>query len=322
MKKAIAVLLLVAFVACSAFANGSAESASSKEKVGISMFVMDAGMTQLVSLMTPVLEEAGYEVCVTSADSSMSKQASDIEDLVTKGCKIIWCQGFTEEAIASAFEYAIDRGVMIASGSALADSTPRTYVYQNSSVEAQGRMQAAWLVENYLSKNPDHVYKIALCNGTLSTSGGAGRRDGILNGLAESGYTNYEIIAEQDCDYITETAQQWAESLMTSHPEVEVVVCANDDMALGVANAIEAAGRTGTILLLGVDGMDVAKSLFDEGKLSYTVKFNVSAIGAGFANSMLQCLNGTIELDENGIAYGDATQLYSNVDASNYNNFF
>lgn len=318
--KRVFTLFLALIVVCSCiFANGAQEN-SGKVRVGISMFVMDAGMTNLVSIMRPILEEAGYEVFVTSVDSQMSKQVSDIEDLVTRGCKIIWAQGYDKDAITGAFEYAIDNGVMIAaSGETSTDAY--TYMYFNSSNEETGLIQTEWFTENYLSKNPDHTYKIAICNGTLSTSGGLGRYNGVLHGLEDCGYENFEIVTTQDCNYITETAQAWAEGLMISHPEVDVIFCANDDMALGVTNAIDAVGRTGEIIVLGTDGMDVGLTLIDEGKMDFTVKLNVSAIGSGMAQSMIDCLNGTLEIGPDKTVYGNPDLLYSRVDKTNYTDF-
>ncbi len=344
MKKTIAMLLAVAMmfglVACGnkpvepTDAQGSNPTAPAVEpntpddtqktsyKVGISMFVMDAGMTALTGLMQDTLENADVdiEVFTTSADSSTDKQNSDIEDLVTKGCDLIWVQGFDKDAIVGALESATAAGVKVAISTA-AETDSFTYRYANSTDEQTGEMQAEWFIEKYLKANPDKTYKIAMCNGTMSTPGGAGRRNGVVWTLEESGCTNYEIVTEQDNNYITETAQAWAEGLMTSHPEVDVIFCGNDDMAMGVANAIDAVGRTGEIVLMGTDGHDVGLSLMREGKMSATVRMNVEEIGKGMANSMIECLKGTLEVNENKMTYGDASKLYTLLDETNYQNY-
>lgn len=243
-----------------------------------------------------------------------------MEDLVTKGCDLIWIQGFDRDAIVSSLESAYDAGVKLALG-AVANSDSYTYRYCNASEEQTGYMQADWFIENYLKKNPDKTYKIAMCNGTMSTASGAGRRNGVVWGLEASGCSNYEIVVEQDNNYITETAQAWAEGLMTSHPEVDVIFCGNDDMAMGVANAIDAVGRTGEIVVLGTDGQDVGLSLMQEGKMAATVRMNVMEIGVAMADSMIQCLKGTLEVGEDKVSYADASKIYTMVDESNYASF-
>lgn len=339
MKKIVALLLVLAMTlalaACgqtpaettaAAAANettqAAAENGEKTYKVGISMFVMDAGMTALSGLMKETLEQADIpiEVFITSADSSTDKQNADVEDLVTKGCDLIWIQGFDRDAIVSSLESANDAGVKLALG-AVANSDSYTYRYCNASEEQTGYMQADWFIENYLKKNPDKTYKIAMCNGTMSTASGAGRRNGVVWGLEASGCSNYEIVVEQDNNYITETAQAWAEGLMTSHPEVDVIFCGNDDMAMGVANAIDAVGRTGEIVVLGTDGQDVGLSLMQEGKMAATVRMNVMEIGVAMADSMIQCLKGTLEVGEDKVSYADASKIYTMVDESNYASF-
>lgn len=339
MKKIVALLLVLAMTlalaACgqtpaettaAAAANettqAAAENGEKTYKVGISMFVMDAGMTALSGLMKETLEQADIpiEVFITSADSSTDKQNADVEDLVTKGCDLIWIQGFDRDAIVSSLESAYDAGVKLALG-AVANSDSYTYRYCNASEEQTGYMQADWFIENYLKKNPDKTYKIAMCNGTMSTASGAGRRNGVVWGLEASGCSNYEIVVEQDNNYITETAQAWAEGLMTSHPEVDVIFCGNDDMAMGVANAIDAVGRTGEIVVLGTDGQNVGLSLMQEGKMAATVRMNVMEIGVAMADSMIQCLKGTLEVGEDKVSYADASKIYTMVDESNYASF-
>lgn len=302
--------------------QAAAENGEKTYKVGISMFVMDAGMTALSGLMKETLEQADIpiEVFITSADSSTDKQNADVEDLVTKGCDLIWIQGFDRDAIVSSLESAYDAGVKLALG-AVANSDSYTYRYCNASDEQTGYMQADWFIENYLKKNPDKTYKIAMCNGTMSTASGAGRRNGVVWGLEASGCSNYEIVVEQDNNYITETAQAWAEGLMTSHPEVDVIFCGNDDMAMGVTNAIDAVGRTGEIVVLGTDGQDVGLSLMQEGKMAATVRMNVMEIGVAMADSMIQCLKGTLEVGEDKVSYADASKIYTMVDESNYASF-
>ena len=133
MKKIVALLLVLAMTlalaACgqtpaettaAAAANettqAAAENGEKTYKVGISMFVMDAGMTALSGLMKETLEQADIpiEVFITSADSSTDKQNADVEDLVTKGCDLIWIQGFDRDAIVSSLESAYDAGVKLA----------------------------------------------------------------------------------------------------------------------------------------------------------------------------------------------------------------
>ena len=55
--------------------------------------------------------------------------------------------------------------------------------------------------------------------------------------------------------------------------KIELVLCNNDDMALGASDAIERAGIVaGTIKLVGIDGTPAGQEAFREGKLFGTVE--------------------------------------------------
>ena len=335
-------LVSIMFTACGQAAPAAAEEPAEEEavaeetaeevteekvpeetyKVGIAMFVMDAGMTRVVENIKKATETLGFpiEYVVTSADSKPSKQNSDIEDLVTMECDLIWVQGFDMNSINGALEYAYDHGVQVAViGEVTTDKY--TYRYINADDETPGLLQAEWFAENYLSKNPDTEYKVALVDGTMTAAGAQGRHNGVLHGLEDSGYTNYEIVVTQDCNFVTETAQAFAEGLMTSHPEVNVIFCANDDMALGVINAIEAVGRTGEIVVLGIDGMDTGLQLLQEEKMVMTVYLNKSAIGEGIVKSIHDSLTGNLVVDENKMAFADAVEIYKVIDSTNLSDY-
>jgi ribose transport system substrate-binding protein len=58
--------------------------------------------------------------------------------------------------------------------------------------------------------------------------------------------------------------------MITAHPEIKALLCANDSMALGALNAVEESGKTGKITVVGYDNISAAKQLVNDGKLLAT----------------------------------------------------
>ena len=56
-------------------------------------------------------------------------------------------------------------------------------------------------------------------------------------------------------------------------------------------------------------------------KMVATVRMNVDEIGKAMANSMIDCLKGTLVLDENRMTFADASLLYTLLDETNYKNY-
>jgi ribose transport system substrate-binding protein len=66
-----------------------------------------------------------------------------------------------------------------------------------------------------------------------------------------------------------EKANGIAAALLSEHPALAAILCANDSMALGAAAAIEASGRR--VLLSGFDNVPAVAPLLADGRLSATV---------------------------------------------------
>jgi ribose transport system substrate-binding protein len=74
------------------------------------------------------------------------------------------------------------------------------------------------------------------------------------------------LLDSRTAHWETEEANTVMTNLLTSFPDVQGVMCANDSMALGVEKAIAAAGKTGEILIVGFDNIGAVQGLIKEGK--------------------------------------------------------
>ena len=60
------------------------------------------------------------------------------------------------------------------------------------------------------------------------------------------------------------------QNLLQSEPDVDAIFCCNDEMALGSAEAVDAAGKTGEIMISGQDANEDAVAALKEGKITIT----------------------------------------------------
>ena len=59
--------------------------------------------------------------------------------------------------------------------------------------------------------------------------------------------------------------------MLQAHPEIDTVFACNDMMALGAVEAIRAAGKTGTIRVVGFDAVDDARKAIADGTMVASV---------------------------------------------------
>jgi len=102
-------------------------------------------------------------------------------------------------------------------------------------------------------------------------------------------------LAEERGDWQRSRGQEIAMNALTQYGDaIEVIFANNDDMAVGAYQAIEAAGRVvgEDIYLVGVDALDEAITLVNEGKMTGTVLNDHIGQSHGAADAAIKLVNG------------------------------
>jgi ribose transport system substrate-binding protein len=98
------------------------------------------------------------------------------------------------------------------------------------------------------------------------------------------------IAASRAADYQQETARRVTAELLAGLPRVDGILCANDVMALGAIEALDAAGRS--IPLVGVNAIPEAIAAIKSGKLLATADFDAMAISSIATEAAIRHLRG------------------------------
>ena len=115
------------------------------------------------------------------------------------------------------------------------------------------------------------------------------RKAGYERALKELGV---EPVAMLSGNNTTDGATKVMEDLLSAHPDgINLVLCHNDDTAIGAMNAVEAAGVTG-ISIMGFDGNQSAIELVGAGKLTGTVAQQPELMGYLAVETALKALQG------------------------------
>jgi Periplasmic binding protein domain len=83
--------------------------------------------------------------------------------------------------------------------------------------------------------------------------------------------TRLRVVARVNADYDRTTAEIAADRILRSHPHLSGFFAANDLMALGIADSVGAAGKTGKVKIIGLDGIAEALDAIQAGSISATV---------------------------------------------------
>lgn len=128
--------------------------------------------------------------------------------------------------------------------------------------------KGARLAGEYLAKRLKPGDKVAIIEGAPNAFNGLQRKLGFEDAMKAGGMP---IVSSQTGNWETNQANQVASAMLTSQPDLKAILCANDSMALGAVAAIQAAGKTGKVQVVGFDNISAAQQLLKSGKMLCTV---------------------------------------------------
>ena len=122
-----------------------------------------------------------------------------------------------------------------------------------------------------------HGGDIALIGGIAGHVTSAQRLGGFRDGVRGS---RVRVVDQVAADWDRNKAWTVAARLLRSHPSLDGFFAANDEMALGIAEAVQLAGKTPSVRIIGVDGIKEALTAVRRGGISATVSQYPFAMGA------------------------------------------
>ena len=195
------------------------------------------------------IEAGGGKYINNDAKSSAETQASNVENLISQGAKVVIVLAQDGTAIKPAVASAISNGVpVIAYDRLIEDPTALYITFDNALV---GKMQA----EAVFALVPKGNWAIikgnkADANADFLRAGG----DPVIKAAVDSG--DIKIVGETYTDnWDPKNAQTEMEQILTANNnKVDAVWSENDGMAGGVVAALEAQGLAGKVPVSGQDG--------------------------------------------------------------------
>ena len=281
MKKLILALAATTLLAGPALAEG--------KKIGVSWsnFQEERWKTDEAA-MKEAIEAAGDEYVSADAQSSASKQLTDVESLLSQGVDALIILAQDSGAIGPAVQKATDEGVPVVGYDRLIEDPNAFYLtFDNKEV---GRMQARAVLEampegNYAfikgsSADPNADF---LFSGQMEVLQDA-MDSGAIQNVGES-YTD---------GWLPENAQANMEQILTANDNnVDAVVASNDGTAGGAVAALSAQGLDGSVPVSGQDGDHAALNRIARGTQTVSVWKDARELGRNAAEIAVQLADGT-----------------------------
>lgn len=169
---------------------------------------------------------------------------------------------------------AVDRGVNKASVNALVASDH----------VAGGELAARTIAEKLGGSG-----RIVILQGQAGTSAARERAAGFARGL--KAYPGIQVLAQQPADFDRTKGLNVMSNLLQAHPDVQGVIAANDEMALGTVKALGSrAGRP--VQVVGFDGTPDGLAAVKDGTLYASVAQQPTQLGRIAVDNALRAVRG------------------------------
>lgn len=233
-------------------------------------------------------------VSVQSADSSLEKQVTQIENLTTSGITSLLINPYDSEGVSVAVQNAVDAGVSVFSMDISVSGAEPTYHIASDNKKI-GELLAKKLDER-LGGEGDIAILVEPSVSSLKD-----RQDGFVSYIEEN--TNIKIVAEQLGAIERTDALEAAETVLQAHSDIQAFVGINENSAMGISSAIQSAGLSDNgIIVTGVDATEDVMNGIKDGFISYGVAQNPYQMGYMSVQNAIKVYNGedvdsVIELD-------------------------
>ena len=255
MKKIIALVLALVMVIglCACGAEGGA-AGGDKKTIGILMPTKEQTIWSIQGdRLVEGFEKAGYATLIEYAEDDASKQAMQIENMITKGADALIIVAVDGAALTDACEKAKAEGILVIAEDRLITKTDAVDYYVTFDLVKMGGLQGQHIVDALDLENQAGPFNLELVSGDQADPNAVLFFNGAMEVLKpyidsgklviKSGQDSYEVSAIPN--WATEKAQERMDNLLSgfyADAKVDAVLVAADCLAFGVVPSLENAG--------------------------------------------------------------------------------
>ncbi|MGI2033973.1 sugar ABC transporter substrate-binding protein [Rhizobium panacihumi] len=209
-------------------------------------------------------EKAGATVAYQAAQSEGDQlgQLTIAEGMVTTGFNVILVSPQTDANLQPVMEQAKEANIPVVN---VNDAVvPQAEHYVGNVQRDNGVRVAKWFIDN----RPEGG-KVAIIEGQAGVFAAVQRTAGFKSTIGED--AKFQVVASVPCNWDRQQSYDAATNILQQNPDLVGFYCNNDGMALGVIEAVKAAGLLGKVAVFGTDGISDAYKSIEAGELTGTV---------------------------------------------------
>lgn len=202
-------------------------------------------------------------------ERDFAAQVDAIENFITQQYNIIVIAPADSKAMVTPIAKALEAGIVVINIDVALDEDAKKEAGVNLAFFGPDNRLGAKLAGDALAKELGEGGKVVILEGNPEADNAKQRKLGFEDSIKEG---KLELLDSKTAFWETEEANTLMTNYLTQFPDIQGAMCANDSMALGAVKAIEAAGLTDKIKVIGFDNIPAVQPLILEDQMLATVE--------------------------------------------------
>jgi len=234
---------------------------------------------------------ASYDLVVNGIknETDLAEQVNLVEQMIAQQVNAIVIAPADSKALVTVLKHAKEAGVLVVNIDNKLDAEVLKEADLQVPFVGPDNRAGARKVGEELAKQLQAGDNVAIIEGIPTAFNGQQRRLGFEDAMKAAGVN---IVSVQSGRWEMETANNVAAAMLNEHGDLKAILCANDNMALGAVSAIQAAGKTGKVLVVGFDNISAMHPLLKDGQVLATADQHGDRLAVFGIEAALKILKG------------------------------
>ncbi|MBO9182723.1 sugar ABC transporter substrate-binding protein [Rhizobium sp. L80/93] len=202
-------------------------------------------------------------------ERDFASQVDAVENFVTQKYDIIVVAPADSKAMVTPLAKAVKAGVKVINIDVALDEGAKKAAGIDLAFFGPDNRDGAKLAGDALAKDLGKGGKVVVLEGNPEADNAKERAKGFADAIKAGGL---QLLDSKTAHWETEEANTVMTNFLTKYHDIQGVMAANDSMVLGVVKALDAAGVSGKIKVVGFDNIPAVQPLIKDGKVLATVE--------------------------------------------------
>jgi ribose transport system substrate-binding protein len=234
---------------------------------------------------------AGYDLIVNGIknETDLAEQVNLVEQMIARQVHAIVIAPADSKALVTVLKRAKEAGILVVNIDNKLDAEVLKQAGLAVPFVGPDNRAGARKVGEALAKQLKPGDQVAIIEGIPTAFNGQQRRLGFEDAMKATGMN---IVSVQSGNWEMEKANNVAAAMLSEHPDLKAILCANDNMALGAVAAIQAAGKAGKVLVVGFDNIGAIRPMLADGRVVATADQHADQLAVFGIEAALKILKG------------------------------